>query len=45
LKKIREACGLTEDQGVDAAAFYDNEAIIDYFISHYRSLIQRLART
>lgn len=45
LKKIREACGLTEDQGVDAAAFYDNEAIIDYFINHYRSLIQRLART
>ena len=45
LKQIREACGLTEKGGVDAAAFYDEEAIVDYFLNHYRSVLERLAKT
>jgi death-on-curing protein len=45
LKRIRQDCGLTEQDGIDSAAFYDNEAIVDYFINHYRTLIERLAKT
>jgi len=45
LKMIREKCSLTDQEGVDSGAFYDQEAIVDYFINHYRRVLQRLAKT
>jgi death-on-curing protein len=44
MKKIRELCGLREEDGVDSAAFYDAEAVIDAFVNHYRGVLNRLAR-
>lgn len=45
IKDIREICKLTEADGVDSASFYDEEAIVEYFINQYRSLLARLAKT
>ncbi len=45
LRDIREECKLTEADGVDSAAFYDEEAIVDFYINQYRSLLTRLAKT
>jgi death-on-curing protein len=45
IKEIRKFCGLTPDNGVDAASFYGEEPAIDYFIAHYSRLLRRLSRT
>jgi len=45
IKYVRKICGLTEENGVDSAAFYDESAVVDAFINTYRTLLRRLART
>lgn len=45
LKSIRRLCRLTEEDGVDSAAFYSEEAVIDAFVNRYRTVLRRLART
>jgi death-on-curing protein len=45
IRQIREDCGLREQDGIDSAAFYDAEAILDYYFNHYRSVLERLAKT
>lgn len=45
LKNVRRLCKLSEEDGVDSAAFYDNYAVVDTFVNKYRTLLRRLART
>jgi death-on-curing family protein len=45
IKDIRRICKLTEEEGVDSTAFYDEEAIIDSWLNRYRQILRRLART
>lgn len=45
LKLVRRMCRLTEEDGVDSSAFYDDEAVVDGFINHYRTILRRLAKT
>jgi death-on-curing protein len=44
LKKIRNICNLTEERGIDSAAFYDAEEEVDNFINDYRKALRRLGR-
>jgi len=44
LKHLRRMCRLTEADGVDSSAFYDDDAIIDSFINRYRTVLRRLAK-
>lgn len=44
LKHVRRVCKLTEEDGVDSLAFYDDEAVIDAFINKHRTTLRRLAR-
>ena len=44
LKKIRRLCNLQETDGVDSAAFYDDDAVIEGFVNRYRTILRRLAR-
>ncbi|MEI5996286.1 type II toxin-antitoxin system death-on-curing family toxin [Paraburkholderia bengalensis] len=45
LKDIREACQLTEENGIDSRMFYASERPVDYFIHSYRGVLRRLAKT
>ncbi len=45
LKALRKMCGLTEDAGVDADSFYNEDGVIDAFINRYRGVLRRLAKT
>jgi death on curing protein len=45
LKQARRICKLTEDDGVDADAFYNHEAVVDAFVNRYRTVLRRLAKT
>jgi prophage maintenance system killer protein len=45
IKKVRVMCQLTEEDGVDSAAFYNDDAVIDTFVNHYRTVLRRLAKT
>lgn len=45
MKRIREACGLTEANGVDSHAFYSTGVVLDAFICRYRRVLLRLAHT
>jgi|SRR5579863_468938 len=45
LKDVREACRLTEDDGIDSRMFYASERPVDYFINSYRAVLRRLAKT
>jgi death-on-curing protein len=45
IKALRRLCGLTEADGVDSSAFYDDEAIVDSFVNRYRTVLRRLAKT
>ena len=45
LKSVRTMCALREHDGVDSAAFYDADAIIDSFVNKYRTVLRRLAKT
>lgn len=43
IREIRNACGLSEEQGVDSHAFYNKVTPVDYFINRYRRTLDRLA--
>jgi death on curing protein len=44
IKRIREKCGLTEEDGIDSDVFYGKHAMpIDGFINRYRLILRRLA--
>ncbi|WXH31088.1 hypothetical protein WA016_05063 [Myxococcus stipitatus] len=43
IKKVRRICRLTEEHGVDSAAFYDEAQAVDEIINRYRRLLRSLA--
>jgi prophage maintenance system killer protein len=44
IKRVREKCGLTEENGIDSDVFYGKRAMpIDGFINRYRLVLRRLA--
>lgn len=43
IKKVRRICRLTEEYGVDSAAFYDEALAVDGIINRYRKLLRSLA--
>jgi death-on-curing protein len=45
IKRVRRLCRLTEEDGIDSAAFYGGADPIDAFVNHYRTVLRRLART
>lgn len=45
LKLTRKICKLTEEDGVDSTAFYDEAAVVDSFVNRYRTILRKLART
>ncbi|AJK46209.1 type II toxin-antitoxin system death-on-curing family toxin [Burkholderia plantarii] len=45
VKDVREACDLTENNGIDSTMFHANERPADYFISKYRTTLRKLAQT
>jgi death on curing protein len=44
LKDVRRVCRLTEEEGCDTEAFYNQAAVIDAFVNRYRTILRRLAR-
>lgn len=44
LKDVRRICRLTEEDGCDTEAFYNQAAVIDAFVNRYRTILRRLAR-
>lgn len=44
IRRLRQSCGLTEENGVDSVSFYDTGIIVDGFICKYRRVLRRLAR-
>lgn len=44
IKRIRRNCGLDEQNGCDAKAFYEGSDVIDVFVNEYRGILSRLAR-
>lgn len=44
VKKVRQACGLTETDGVDSIAFYEGRDPIDFFLNSYRNILKRLSK-
>lgn len=44
LRKIRQDCGLTENDGYDSTLFYNSKTAVDVFISTYRKTLRRLAK-
>jgi death-on-curing protein len=44
LKHVRKLCHLTAEDGIDSAAFYDADTVIDSFINQYRGVLRKLAR-
>jgi death-on-curing family protein len=44
LKDVRRNCRLTEEDGYDTEAFYNQAAVIDAFVNRYRTILRRLAR-
>jgi death-on-curing protein len=46
LRSVRVACKLTEEMdGIDSAHFYASERPVDYFVSQYRGVLRKLAKT
>lgn len=43
VKRIRKALRLQEGQGIDSAALYNLEGVVDKFVNEYRDLMRRLA--
>jgi death-on-curing protein len=43
-KFVRRVCNLSEENGIDSTAFYDDTVVIDAFINRYRTILRRLAR-
>lgn len=44
VRQLRRLAELDEEHGVDAKAFYDDEAVADAFINQYRKVLTRLAK-
>jgi death-on-curing protein len=44
LRELRMRCGLTNEDGVDSAAFYTGMRDPDFFVSRYRGTLRRLAK-
>lgn len=44
IHKIRKACNLMPEDGVDSRMFYDGEARVDYVINEYRHILKKLAK-
>jgi len=44
MKRIREMCALTEEDGVDSRAFYSTGIVVDDFVCRYRRVLRRLAK-
>jgi len=44
IRRIREVCGLTEEQGVDSRSFYSTGVVVDAFVCRFRRVLHRLAR-
>lgn len=44
VKSLRRFAKLTEDDGVDARAFYGDAEVVDSYINHYRRILKKLAR-
>jgi death-on-curing protein len=44
IRKIRQDCGLTEQDGYDSNIFYNGRTEIDVFITRYRKTLRRLAK-
>jgi hypothetical protein len=44
IKKVRAFCNLRIEDGVDSDEFYGNEAIVDAFITRYRTILRKLAK-
>ena len=44
IKLLRRICRMTEEDGVDHDAFYNEDTVIDTYVNHYRTLLRRLAR-
>lgn len=45
IKRIRKICQLTEEDGVDSDAFYDDTAVLHGFVNKYRKVLRSLAGT
>ena len=45
IKNVREALGLTEENGVDSESFYDTQMVIDSYIRRHRNVLRKLAKT
>ncbi|WP_321902772.1 type II toxin-antitoxin system death-on-curing family toxin [Paraburkholderia tropica] len=45
VKEVREACKLTEANGIDSTMFHANERPADYFVAKYRTTLRKLAKT
>jgi hypothetical protein len=44
IKFVRRRCHLSEEDGIDSTAFYDNANVINAFINQYRTILRRLAK-
>lgn len=44
IKQVRRVCNLTEADGVDSRAFYDEEAVVNAFVCRYAKILKKLAR-
>jgi death-on-curing protein len=43
IKQVRKICRLTDEHGVDSAAFYDQETALDEIVNRYRRVLRSLA--
>jgi death on curing protein len=44
IKKVRKACELLPENGIDSRSFYDADATLDSLLNEYRLLLRRLAK-
>jgi death-on-curing protein len=43
MRQVRRMCRLTDEDGVHAAAFYEEADVLDVFINEYRAVLNRLS--
>lgn len=44
MKRLRQACGLTPEMGVDSQVFYKSDDAVDVWINDYRSVLEKLSK-
>jgi prophage maintenance system killer protein len=44
IRSVRRLANLTEDDGVDARAFYGDDGVVDSYVNYYRKILKKLAR-